>query len=537
MKRLAMTCAILLVLLVVVGCSSGKAEAYVRIFPDVPADSPYERAINVLALSQVVTGFDAGSFLPAALVTRQQFAKVIVLAMRLPVSEGDVSHFADVEKALPGNLYPDHYVAVCAKYGITKGTAHGVFSPNQHISRAQVITMVIRAVESLRPGAVRTPPASYTSTWGVFDPTHGPAAAKAEFSGLLAGIPLDSVSPWDSMPREEVAQLLANLLVKDVTDFGARGDGQTDDTASIQAAIDHAASLGGGFVFLPSGTYLSRTLVIRSSHVVLVGEGDKSILTPADPDQSELIRIGDRPNLIDVEVRNLALFGDYSQTTQIGIAIFGLTTGKFENLTIRDVGFCGIFARPATDLTINACTITHCGDFGVQAQQGSQRVRVTNCTMSGFISRLYPSHGIYFLESTDCTAENNVISDVQRSPNTYEVSGIKFSLSSGYCSGNTITNSVAGISLPGSHNVIVENNICRQLSNCGILVIAKATDCIIRGNVIDSAPVGIQLSRYVHWPSSIRLVNNMVLNCPTPLDLAGGSPSMIVELSGNSWQD
>ena len=42
----------------------------------------------------------------------------------------------------------------------------------------------------------------------------------------------------------------------DVTDFGALGDGSTDDTSSIQDAIDAAEAAGGGVVYFPAGVYV-----------------------------------------------------------------------------------------------------------------------------------------------------------------------------------------------------------------------------------------------------------------------------------------
>jgi len=50
-----------------------------------------------------------------------------------------------------------------------------------------------------------------------------------------------------------------------VRDFGAIGDGKSLDTAAIQKAIDAAFGAGGGTVWLPSGTFLSGTLVLKSN--------------------------------------------------------------------------------------------------------------------------------------------------------------------------------------------------------------------------------------------------------------------------------
>jgi len=62
---------------------------------------------------------------------------------------------------------------------------------------------------------------------------------------------------------------------QDVKTFGARGNGQNDDTAAIQAAIN---SLGGtgGTVFFPAGLYKTTSTLIVPEKVSLKGTGPRS---------------------------------------------------------------------------------------------------------------------------------------------------------------------------------------------------------------------------------------------------------------------
>lgn len=62
-------------------------------------------------------------------------------------------------------------------------------------------------------------------------------------------------------------------LVFNVKNFGAKGNGITNDTHAINTAIDSASKVGGGMVFLPAGTYLSGSIQMKSHITLFLGQG------------------------------------------------------------------------------------------------------------------------------------------------------------------------------------------------------------------------------------------------------------------------
>jgi hypothetical protein len=75
-----------------------------------------------------------------------------------------------------------------------------------------------------------------------------------------------------------VAQLFEGVFgVVNVKSFGATGNGVTDDTAAIQAAMTSVASLGGT-VFFPTGTYIIAAPINVYSNTRVTGEGASSVL-------------------------------------------------------------------------------------------------------------------------------------------------------------------------------------------------------------------------------------------------------------------
>jgi polygalacturonase len=59
----------------------------------------------------------------------------------------------------------------------------------------------------------------------------------------------------------------------DVRAFGAKGDGQSLDTAAINGAVAAAAAAGGGTVYFPAGTYASFSIRLKSNVVLHLGPG------------------------------------------------------------------------------------------------------------------------------------------------------------------------------------------------------------------------------------------------------------------------
>lgn len=225
----------LVVVAVLTGLSLGPqiAVAQAAGFSDVPSSHPYRVQIETLAQLGIIDGYPDGTFRPDSPVTRQQMAKMVILAMRIAVSETDECSFVDVQKTSGGSLYPDHYVAAAAREGIVTGyesSSGPLFKPNSSILVAQLVTMGTRA--ALRPLFV--PPESYRSAWGDFDPSHGVIARVAQYNGLLRDLPppgssLKSISPWRTATRAEAAALLFNIMGTDLAGLNGRFLGDSTD--------------------------------------------------------------------------------------------------------------------------------------------------------------------------------------------------------------------------------------------------------------------------------------------------------------------
>ncbi len=135
-------------------------------------DSPYTWSFTTVTRPEIT------SRIPAADAANVPLSQVISVTFSKAVTGDFTVPFTDLgDDLLPGpgvvnSLYPHEYVAVAYRNGITNGLTATGFGPYVGIKRAQVVTMMVRAVDTLHPGLLLTPGSGY-GTLGNFDATHG----------------------------------------------------------------------------------------------------------------------------------------------------------------------------------------------------------------------------------------------------------------------------------------------------------------------------------------------------------------------------
>ena len=298
--------------------------------------------------------------------------------------------------------------------------------------------------------------------------------------------------------------------VFDVTDFGATGDGATDDAAAIQLAIDE----GGDVYFPPPATsYLVKsTLTVSTDGQTLFGDGLNTQIL-ANAATFNIITIA--TNTDYVTIRDLWLRGAAADdsTVQYSVSAASNTT---TNVTIRDCrlshGNNGIVTGSGTDWIIDRCRfdtlvgkISGTG-YGVLAPDASVRTTVTACKFVGSASN--GRHAIYFsVGNTYSIATTNSIEAFNETAILLSASSAQAGVIGALIKGNTIrgggtsgTVESAGIALLGkiSHSTVHGNTII-SFDNDGIILNDAGSgglcvrNTIKNNDVILSGLVGIRV--------------------------------------------
>lgn len=146
--------------------------------------------------------------------------------------------------------------------------------------------------------------------------------------------------------------------VYDVTDYGALGDGTTDDTAAISAAL--TAASGGGTVYFPRGTYRVTSALTTITFgatddetLRLTGEGSKSrIYLDSNNGAFALLNIGGTDGRARVEIDHLLFRGNPATGADLQYSLLYLH--DMGQSYIHDCQFFGLQQSGASEFLVTA---------------------------------------------------------------------------------------------------------------------------------------------------------------------------------------
>jgi hypothetical protein len=232
--------------------------------------------------------------------------------------------------------------------------------------------------------------------------------------------------------------------------FGAAGDGVTDDTAAIQAALNQADAAGGG-VFIPDGIYLvSGPLAAQAANTSVIGASWNARLIRAPGFSAGLLTLNGRGGFVS----KFSIDGN----------------GAGQRVQFAELGLLGADSEAANMNVVNSGAIA----IGIAAD----RCTVRDCTIAGLADENLQSYGVWAnADNAGTMVRDNHVTGT--GIDAIGISGEGFAVI-----GNYIANCHAHRAMGGGQLVVYDNN-------------GKTRNGLLLGNIIaqGNSPVsgGIEL--------------------------------------------
>lgn len=338
-----------------------------------------------------------------------------------------------------------------------------------------------------------------------------------------------------------------------VRDYGAVGNGASDDSPAIQSAINAARTAGGGRVHVPPGTYLIQsTLRVTGNNIRFAGDGAASmilcggnlqrymfeIVGPArDVDVSQLFFIGrgggpSHPAGVHaaagtsrIQVNHCRFYnlGDYGGV-DFSSSQAGTIHGNFSLNCWKGISVSGTV--PDHAIIVSSNVIQDC-NVGIALEFG-RNIVVTGNTIE--YTKNSGNFGIQVIGTTDVNVSNNSI----YAPGNSIGNGIAFgpeNINYGNAkrpkvTGNSVTGFAYGIRAQTVTDGIIASNTVKGQSLFGIALERSNTGNpsarnIVSSNVVDVVTSAVGIGETAGGGDNNTIENNRITNSSKPVVLSG----------------
>ncbi len=203
-----------------------------QMFSDIQNVAWAETAIETLAQMEIIQGRGNGMFDPDSSITREEFVKILILALELFDEDAQCS-FEDVDK----DQWYYKYIASAVEKDITKGISEEKFGVGINISRQDAATVCARAVESIgvvlsveqaegeeeenknvssfEYATIKTEDAEVAAAFSdaqSFAEYAKDSIEKMRTSGVISGMPDGAFYPEEPLTRAQAAVIIYGLM-------------------------------------------------------------------------------------------------------------------------------------------------------------------------------------------------------------------------------------------------------------------------------------------------------------------------------------
>ena len=193
------------------------------------------------------------------------------------------------------------------------------------------------------------------------------------FGAAAAGMGAIALAATSAPSRAFASYTATHVIDVTASPYNATGNGTTDDTTAIQAAITAACGVtGGATVYFPSGEYLvSSTLTVNQSNITLRGEGPSSLIMFHNQSTGYVLEIasGSTTTLYGTTIQDLAIYSDTRMTAGAAIAckyvqdvrIVGVQCAARNVAIPADNLYGSLLFNNFSGVTIQSCMLTSNG--------------------------------------------------------------------------------------------------------------------------------------------------------------------------------